>query len=470
MKYFLNNFLIVPKIVLSILLFSSSLAFSSEVDIQNLQKEMNIMKERMGELEEEVKDLKEEKSQWKEEKKQWEKQINVQEETKRELETTEIDREEHIQLFSSYVDQRIERFSLFNTSRLFISGYGAAGFIDADGEPSTFSAKFAPIFHYLLGDKFHIIFEPEFELEDTETNIEVEIAEINIFLNDYLTLVGGKMLLPFNAFSERFHPTWINKMPSLPSIYGHGGGSPGAIIPVMSDIGFQIRGGAPTSFLISNSKINYSLYIGNGPRVEEHHEEAAPEALPEENHDEEEDVHAQELDGHDEEENEPTEIEFGENFTDINSNKAIGGRIGFLPFWNLEIGGSFMFGDAGDNVDFTLLGLDTSFQYRGFILLGEFIHLVNDNIGGGENEKNGYYAQGSYRLSDIFYGDDFARNFASGLEPVVRYGKTYREGPDFSQWALGLNYWFRPSIPIKVAYEINDGGPDRFLLQLAFGF
>jgi len=48
MKYLIKNILIVLEVVLVILIFSSPLALSSEVDIQNLQKEMNTMKKKNG--------------------------------------------------------------------------------------------------------------------------------------------------------------------------------------------------------------------------------------------------------------------------------------------------------------------------------------------------------------------------------------------------------------------------------------
>ena len=36
--------------------------------------------------------------------------------------------------------------------------------------------------------------------------------------------------------------------------------------------------------------------------------------------------------------------------------------------------------------------------------------------------------------------------------------------------ALGLNYWIDATIPIKVMYEIDFDGTDRFMVQWAFGF
>jgi len=61
-------------------------------------------------------------------------------------------------------------------------------------------------------------------------------------------------------------------------------------------------------------------------------------------------------------------------------------------------------------------------------------------------------------------------SFINGLEPVVRYGKNFLPGEDQEQLAIGLDWWLLPSVPFKIAYEFNDGFPDRLLLQWAFGF
>jgi hypothetical protein len=256
----------------------------------------------------------------------------------------------------------------------------------------------------------------------------------------------------------------------LPIIYGHGHGHDGGsgIVPILSDIGFQLRGGTSLN-LFEGSKINYAVYLVNGPKVaEEVHVEDGEEEHGEEGEEEHDEEGGEE---HNEDGDMHTELVFGNNFTDINSNKALGGRFGFLPIWNWEIGASLMFGDAGDDVDFLLYGFDTAFQYEGVLLLGEFIHLENDNIGGGEIEKNGFYLQGSYRIPDLVSIDNRGIQYAiSRFEPVVRYGKIYQEGEDLSQWALGLNWWLYPSVPFKIAYEFNDGSADRFMIEWAYGF
>ena len=444
----LSNFIVIPLLIISFLLFFGL----SSAEAQNTDSELQTLKEEIRRLNQRVEDLEEQRV---EEKK-------MAAEVKRDQEESQ---EQAFSSIGSYVDQRIQEFGIFNSSKTLFSGYGAVGFNKADGNPSTFSAVFAPIFHYQLSKNLHILIELEFELEDDELEIGLEIGEIDFFINDYVTLSAGKILLPFNVFSQRFHPTWINKMPALPIIYGHGGHSGQGIVPILSDIGAQISGRLALD-LFEGSKINYAFYLVNGPRIESEEDHSDGDE-----HDETTTT-ANEGDEHEENGNGGTQTDliFGNNFTDINSNKAFGGRIGFLPMWNWEVGGSFMFGDAEDDINFFMYGFDTEYQYRGLLVLGEFIHLENDNVGGGNTEKNGYYAQASYRLPDFSIENRYLGDFISGLEPVFRYGKNYLPGRDQEQYAIGLDWWLLSSVPLKIAYEFNNGLPDRLLLQWAFGF
>ena len=453
------------------------LAFSSSLNAQqsNIEKRLNALEEKNNELERKYEDLLQ-----KYESLKVEKGLIEAEKWIEEKETKDKQQDETISSLSSYVDKRIEKFSIFPEAKIFLSGYGAVGFKNQNGEPSTFNALFAPIFHYQHSDRLHFLIEGEFELEDDENSFSLEIGQADLFINDYLTLVGGKFLIPFNTFSERTHPSWINKMPDPPIIYGHGGhgehDSPTAgIIPILSDIGIQLRGGAPLP-LAKGSKINYSFYIINGPRAvieDEHAEDEGDEhvdqliaAMNEEDEhaDEEGEEHADEGEGAN------VDLQFGSNFNDINDNKTIGGRIGFLPVWNVELGASFMYGEASNNIDFYLLGFDGQFQYRGLNVLAEYIRRENDLPGGGNQNVDGYYAQASYRLSGLSFDNGMADKIINGLEPIVRVGQIFQEGEDISQVAIGLNFWYLPSVPFKIAYQFNDEIPDSFLFQWAFGF
>ena len=375
------------------------------------------------------------------------------------------------------VDQRIVDFENHPSSKLLISGYGAAGYTDNEDSDGSFGMLFVPIFHYKLSERLHLTGEVEFDLRGDESEVEVEYAQIDFLVNDYLTLTAGKFLVPFNTFSERYHPAWINELPSLPPIYGtHGGG--GGIIPVLSDLGIQARGGIRLPIMIHEdaSRLNYALYVTNGPRMEPESEsderfEHLAEFLEDEGAIASADDLLEALEiGH----GGGTEIEFGETFTDNNSNKAIGGRLGLLPFPALEVGGSFMrgsFDDRGD-LDFRLAGFDAAYRIGPLDLKGEYLRLDFDLASGGSDRTDGFYAQGGLRLRELVERVDSLRDTPlDRTELVLRYGEV-DNGLDYRETTAGLVYWLLPSVPLKLAHTFRSGDrrDDELLLQLAFGF
>ena len=305
----------------------------------------------------------------------------------------------------------------------------------------------------------------------------VEYAQIDFLVNDHLTVSAGKFLLPFNAFGPRLHPSWINKLPSLPPIYGrHDAG--GGIIPVLSDTGVNLSGGARLPWAVGDwePRVNYALYLVNGPRMEP--EPELDERFAELAEFLEEDGAIMSADdlldaleiGH----GGGTELEFGENLRDNNGNKTVGGRFGILPIRHLELGGSFMRGafDRDGNLDFRLLGFDGSYKVGPFDLRAEYIRLVYELLGGGTERIDGFYAQGAMKV-----GRALARLGLPGertldpVEIVLRYGEV-DNGFHVHEWTPGLIYWIRPSVPLKIAYALRSGDrpDDELQVQLAFGF
>jgi hypothetical protein len=376
------------------------------------------------------------------------------------------------------VDERIQAFETHPTSQLFISGYGAAGYIHPEGEDGWSNMLVVPIFHYKLGDRLHMNAEVELDMRGHETTVGIEYAQIDFLLNDYVTLTAGKFLMPFNTFSERTHPSWINKLPSMPPIYGsHESG--GGVVPVLSDTGVQLRGGfrLPWSIDERGSRINYALYVTNGPRMEPESEEdhrfeelaeflESEGAIP--------DAHDL-LDAVGIEDHHGTELEFGENLSDNNNNKAVGGRLGFLPIPSLELGGSWMSGrfDDAEDLDFRMHGMDFLYTRGPWDFRGEFLNLSHDNEGGGTTRTHGFYVQAAVRLRD--FASRLGQNgILDQTELVLRYGEL-DDVTKLRQTTFGINYWITPSAPLKIAYTRNDEDRnevdnDRFEIQLALGF
>jgi len=360
------------------------------------------------------------------------------------------------------------------TSVVHLAGYGSVGYSDQKTGDGRFDqVQFSPIFHYQYDDL--LMLESELEIttaEDGETEVELEYLALDLFANDYLTVVAGKFLSPLGQFRQNLHPSWINKMPSAPPGFGHGGAAP------LSEVGLQARGGFP----LGGARANYALYVGNGPEVEvegvggepgadeEVHADGLVRALAEEGeagHGEgaEPEIHAIEAEG---------------RTSDRDGNKVWGGRFGVLPVPGLEVGVSAAAGKVGlfgsepipgePDRDYTVLGADFAYQRGPLDVRGEYIE---QKVGADplsmlpdEAKFRTWYVQGAYKF------------LPTKWEAVVRYGDlTTPEGEgDLEQWAAGINYLFAGNVIAKLAFESNtaaDGSAadeDRWLAQFAYGF
>ena len=120
-----------------------------------------------------------------------------------------------------------------------LAGYGDVSYSDAQNNEAAFNAvRFNPIIHYQYKD--FLMMETELEtriLKDGSTDFGVEYATIDLFLNDYVTLLAGKFMSPLGQFRQNGHPSWINKLTSAPVGFGHDQAAPNA------DVGVELRGG-----------------------------------------------------------------------------------------------------------------------------------------------------------------------------------------------------------------------------------
>mgnify|MGYP002700339023 CR=1 FL=1 len=365
----------------------------------------------------------------------------------------EITQQEFTQLKSDILQLKKDKS---RRSVAHLSGYGSVGYSDTEDNDGSFSQlQFAPIFHYQIDDR--IMLEAELEIEDEdsgETEVKLEYLTIDVVLGNNAILVAGKFLSPIGQFRQNIHPSWINKLPSAPPGFGHGGAAP------VSETGAQVRGG----FYLSNQQFNYAVYYGNGPQIDVEVETEAGES-------EEIEIHDVENEGF---------------ISDLNGEKSWGGRLGWLPLPKVEIGLSYMGGQADtefvllsggvetevkESSDITVYGADFVAQVDSFTLRGEYIKQELDHVGAGGLETGSpewktFYLQGSYRFS------------GTGWEAVTRYTDfdSPKDSSDVTQWALGVNYLITENAMVKVAYEVNDGERDsaadknKALVQLAYGF
>lgn len=309
---------------------------------------------------------------------------------------------------------------------------------------------------FQISDRFLFESELEFALERGVTEAELEYAQADFSVTNNLTLVAGKFLLPFVNFSERYHPTWINRFVSTPPLYGghHGSAGPAEpLLPVLTDVGAQVRGSFPVGRF---GFITGAIFVSQGPLSEDEHEEE----------EEEEDHGAVSV----------PEVVHGTTFTDNNEDKMVGGRVGFglAPYFEVNVSGMTGAYDAAGDLRFSALGAHAEARHKNLMLHSELIQTIQevpeDDVLEGDDtvSRTGYWVQTSYRWNK--------------WEPLVRWSQIFdgKLGDETlfeagQQLALGLDYWIEPSLFIKAEYLLNfEGGTDvdnnRVALQIGFGF
>lgn len=345
--------------------------------------------------------------------------------------------------------------SLLGTTKFLLAGWADGMFEARNGQVSTFSASFNPIFLWELTPK--LLFDSRLEIEPSGggTNVNLVNAQLSYLLNDYIALGVGEFFSPSNVFVERFEPLWINKLPDRPIGVYHG------VLPNIS-VGAQVRGGFP----IGSTRANYAFYVSNGPVLNAFDPRTAGT------------------------------LDFN-SYTDNNDNKAVGGRVGFLPIPGVEVGYGFETSKPGfqgttfHDLQAFLQSVDLEVTRDSDLLKGRINlfsqyawshieHAVYDpdgSFGFGPlpltARRDGGYAQLAYRPTKL--DSDFLRN----LELIFRWDHLSRDpsglgDPEETRWTLGLDFWLSPSTVVKAAYEWDDpdGEPNKnaLLLQAAMGF
>ena len=346
----------------------------------------------------------------------------------------------------------------FGDNRFVVTGYGSGTFDwqQNDGT-NTFGASINPILLYRVTNRVLFEGEPEIELESTgETNVNLENAQADIILNDYMTFVGGKFLLPFGDFIEHIEPAWINKLATKPLPYVEG--DEGGLLP-FSDLGAQVRGGIEL-FDTEGVSVDYTAFMSNGPRFEDSALGTPAIGTP-----------------------------FLTNNVDLNKGKGFGGRIGLYPIplaaemGRLRIGASTYDGtwDDKEGLWFAAWGLDFAYQLDELEVRGEYLQTRRQLLGQSTDHRDGFYLQAAYKLSRL------------GIEPlnkvelVARWSGLQQHGlaaddvlgtearpGNPRELAFGVDYWLTPSVVGKLEYDWEFGDKVRndnmIHLMVAVGF
>ena len=141
---------------------------------------------------------------------------------------------------------------------------------------------------------------------------------------------------------------------------------------------------------------------------------------------------------------------------DNNSNKAIGGRLGYECLPGLEIGGSYSRQkyDEDNQLDIDFLGADIQFKRGNLELRGEYIvsNVDRATVDGGNFDRNGYYLQASYKYP-------FDLNYVKSLEGVIRFASLDDSNSinreEENRTSIGVNYFPIEHVTIKFEYEFD---------------
>jgi hypothetical protein len=320
-----------------------------------------------------------------------------------------------------------------------------------------------PILIWKISNKFFFENETDIAFEENALKIDIEYATLHYEVNKFVSIGAGKFLSPFGAFQERIHPSWINKFAEAPLGLGH----EGIMVGPMAEVGVELRGGSA----LGSSKINYGAYISNGPALVTGTGDSMMTGM----------------------------LEYG-NLEDNNNNKAVGGRLGFLPFSNssLEVGISRQDARVGNKNDSlfskaksVMHAFDLSYvknipSWKGILdIKGQLNHVLIDKTDSSTADMNtmsnstgmlsiseSYFLQCSFRPALL------KKKILHNCEMALRYSAATvsdkgMSSQNVTQISLGLNYWLNWRTVLKFNYQMSrekaKEDQSAFLVQLAVG-
>jgi len=329
------------------------------------------------------------------------------------------------------------------TESLLFTGSGATMF-SASKDGNTFmpmTLMMMPLVH--INNRLFLESGVKMELQENgDFGFHLEVLNLHYKINDWMSFHIGKFPANWGNILDMFGEGFVSRFATSPIGMSDDGMAP------TDQLGMGFQGGIQTG----SSKMLYDIYVSNGPQL-----------IVDE---------ASEMAGH---------LTY-DPFVDNNKNKAIGGKIGILPFSNsslqVDVFGqtAAKTGDPGsayENVGSTSYGVDLNF-YKTFNpilirIMGQYENTKTQNANYFQeststfytfnNEGNTWYMAGTLRPSGS------GNKFISNLELGVRYTKytppidAVWGGDPANQTSLDLTYWFTWDNPINLTYDIiNEGG------------
>jgi hypothetical protein len=311
---------------------------------------------------------------------------------------------------------------------------------------------FAPIFLFRGGDK--ILFEAGFDFilqnnapnsAGSTTTVNLSFATLDYLINDYITFVGGNMLLPLGTYSER-SAGWLNKFPDAPL--------PRAVLPG-NGVGVQLRGAIPIGD--QGPSVTYSAYVINGPSSVNGSANA-------------------------------DQLDLGGNvgltsdgrFANLHGGAGEGGRVAVFwpwkPTYDLEVGVSGMSSpwDNAGRRQYSALVADWALHLSPYVeVKGEYMNTWVGTDDRGTITPRGWWVQAGYK----FAGLKLNVPYLDKLELVGRYD-TVNDGlgSRTNRGTVGGVYYVTNTLWLEADYEFTrNHGPnplpdDSLLFQISYGF
>ena len=294
-----------------------------------------------------------------------------------------------------------------------------------------------------INDRLFLESGVKMEVNETTDGMEFGIEQLNLHyrINPWMSFHIGKFASPWGNVLDMFGEGFVSRFATTPIGLSDDGMAP------TDEVGFGLQGG----FQAGYSKMLYDLYVANGPQLITDD----PSML-----------------GH-------TTYDF---LVDNNKNKAIGGKVGILPFSNsslqLDVFGQTAsnLGDPGtkyQNVSSNSFGADLNY-YHIFSpilvrIMGQYEETKTSNISYAvsdsgsttfNNQGNSWYVAGTIRPTGS------SSKVISNLELGARYVKYSPPagapwgGPPETQTTINLTYYFSWDCPVNLSYDLYDNGAD----------
>ncbi len=313
--------------------------------------------------------------------------------------------------------------------------------------------EYTPFFLVQLNKRMLISAETTF----TQSGVGLGQAQLDMFINDWLTMDVGYFLAPIGFWNERLDPRWINKLPDIPLVMRQ-------VIPDgLTVTGLQFRG---ARYLFGSPfKMEYSVFASNGlgvPGAGKAADWADQGGLI-------------------------------NSTANVNQSMAYGGRLAiWLPSRGINFGASEMVSapyGLGSGPIYNIWQPYFNYHYGNWDFrfeYGEAYENVQAFLGN-NIRRQGMYAQLAYRnyaslrqhLQRLEYVFRFSDAFFHGIDQskidLASYTPLVNAPIDSNQYTIGINYYVYATSIIKFAYEINSPlhralNDNVFMVQFATNF